>query len=98
MFARKPVALFKYAVFKSDIEDSGLSFVDLGNSYILEGGLVKIADEVFDRAIKNLVDLLFNRQKYLAATENNFSIGSEKFGYGTLEGILRELLSSCISL
>jgi len=64
----------------------------------LEGGLVKIADEVFDRAIKNLVDLLFNRQKYLAATENNFSIGSEKFGYGTLEGILRELLSSCISL
>ncbi len=98
MFARKPVALFKYAVFKSDIEDSGLSFVDLGNSYILEGGLVKIADEVFDRAIKNLVDLLFNRQKYLAATENNFSIGSKKFGYGALEGILRELLSSCSSL
>jgi len=64
----------------------------------LEGGLVKIADEVFDRAIKNLVDLLFNRQKYLAATENNFSIGSKKFGYGALEGILRELLSSCSSL
>ncbi|HPB63231.1 MAG: glycosyltransferase [Mesotoga sp.] len=94
MFARKPVALFKYAVFKSDIEDSGLSFVDLGDSYVLEGGLAKIPDEVFDGAVLNLVDLLFNRQKYLAATENNFSTGSEKFSYGALAGILRELLSN----
>jgi glycosyltransferase involved in cell wall biosynthesis len=97
MFARKPVALFKYAVFKSDIEDSGLSFIDLGDSYILEGGLAKIPDEVFDGAVLSLVDLLFNRQRYLAATENNFSTGSEKFSYGALAGILRELLSNCSS-
>jgi len=89
---RKPLALFRYSVFKSDIQNSGISFVDLGDQYIYTDGLAEIPEQVIRSAVKEIAELLFDEKKYEEAAEKNFQIGREKFSLETLQRILTKII------
>ncbi|HDP76595.1 MAG TPA: glycosyltransferase family 1 protein [Mesotoga infera] len=89
---RKPLALFRYSVFKSDIQDSGISFVDLGDQYGYKEGLAEIPDRNIINAAKDISELLFDRDRYIEVTERNFELGREKFSFETLSEIIQELI------
>ncbi len=92
LFARKPIALFRYSVFKSDIQDSGISFVDLGDQYSYIEGLVEVPELNLKRASEDTLGLLFDPERYREVTESNFELGSRKFSFETLSAIIRELV------
>ncbi|MBN2219814.1 MAG: glycosyl transferase group 1, partial [Kosmotogaceae bacterium] len=90
---KKPLALFRYSVFKSDIQNSGISFVDLGDRYIYTDGLAEIPEQAIRSAVKEIAELLFDEKKYEEAAEKNFQIGREKFSLETLGDIVNRLIA-----
>lgn len=93
---RKPLALFRYSVFKSDIQNSGISFVDLGDRYIYSDGLAEIPEQTILSAVKEITELLFDREKYEETAEKNFQIGREKFSLETLGDIVKGLITDLV--
>ncbi len=90
--AKKPVALFEYEIFKSDIKPSGLEYVDLGDTFTKKGDLVKVSPQLLEKGAEECMRILFNKENYESMTENNFRIGKEFFGYATLEKLIEEIL------
>ena len=93
LVSKKPVAIFRYSVFKSDIQDSGISFIDLGDQYGYKEGLVEIPDWNIKNAVKDISELLFDQERYREVTERNFELGREKFSFETLSEIIQELIA-----
>ncbi len=93
LVSKKPVAIFRYSVFKSDIHDSGISFIDLGDQYGYKEGLVEIPDWNIKNAVKDISELLFDQERYREVTERNFELGREKFSFETLSEIIQELIA-----
>lgn len=89
VFARKPVMIFEYPVFKSDIKDKGYAVISMGDRaepgresdlFVLPDGVVeKIADEVLSTLINpetpGILDI-------------NFKIGRAHNSYKVLESLL----------
>jgi len=93
LVSKKPVAIFRYSVFKSDIQDSGISFIDLGDQYGYKEGLVEIPDWNIKNAVKDISELLFDQERYREVIERNFELGREKFSFETLSEIIQELIA-----
>ncbi len=92
IMAKKPVALFEYEIFKSDIKPSGLKYVDLGDVFTKRGDLVKVTPEVLEKGAEECLKILFNKEIYESTVEKNFKIGKEFFGYATLKKLIEEIL------
>ena len=90
--AAKPIALFEYPVFEKDIKSSGIRYVSLGRSYKIENDFVTVNDEVINAAAREMLEILFDRDKYQSTIKENFEIGKKNFGYRKLKEILSELL------
>ncbi|RLL82948.1 glycosyltransferase family 4 protein [Mesotoga sp. BH458_6_3_2_1] len=93
LVSRKPVAIFRYSVFMSDIQDSGISFIDLGDQYGYKEGLVEIPAMNIKNAAIEISELLFDRERYREVTERNFELGREKFSFDTLSEIIQGLIA-----
>ncbi len=91
VFARKPVMVFEYPVFKSDIKDKGYAVISMGDRAepnrendlfrLPEGKVEDIADDV----IASLLD-----PETPAMLKNNFKIGKSHNSYEALEALLAE--------
>lgn len=91
--AKKPVVLFEYEVFKSDIKPAGLKYVSLGDRYFRENGFVKVDNGVLRKAVEEISRLLFDPFLYRDTVEHNFEVGKKHFSLERLEDILsREVL------
>jgi glycosyltransferase involved in cell wall biosynthesis len=91
--AKKPVVLFEYEVFKSDIKPAGLKYVSLGDRCFRENGLVKVDERILKKAVEEISRLLFDPSLYRETVEHNFEVGKKYFSLERLEDILsREVL------
>ncbi|ACB09924.1 MAG TPA: glycosyl transferase family 1 [Thermotoga sp.] len=91
--AKKPVVLFEYEVFKSDIKPAGLKYVSLGDRCFRENGLVKVDERILKKAVEEISRLLFDPSLYRETVEHNFEVGKRHFSLERLEDILsREVL------
>ncbi|NUU98551.1 mannosylglucosylglycerate synthase [Marinitoga sp. 1138] len=90
--AKKPVVLFEYEIFLSDIKNSGLEYINLGNEYEMIDGFVTVNREILEKAADELIEILFNKEKYYGIIERNFEVGKKYFSFDTLENIIRNLL------
>lgn len=89
VFARKPVMIFEYPVYKSDIKDKGYAVISMGDRaepgresdlFVLPDGMVeKIADEVLATLIN---------PETSAILDINFKIGRAHNSYEVLESLL----------
>ncbi len=92
IMAKKPVALFEYEIFKSDIKPSGLEYVNLGDVFTKKGDFVKIKPEILEKGAKECLKILFDKEVYEKMVEKNFKIGREFFGYATLKKLIEEIM------
>jgi mannosylglucosylglycerate synthase len=85
IYSKKPVAVFQYPVFITDLAPKGFKFIDLGTEIHKDeqSELVKLPKEVLDAAAEHSVAVLMNKQLYVEMTELNFRLGAENFGYGS---------------
>ena len=93
LFAKKPLVVFEYPVFKSDIKEYNLNLASLGSNYKeREDGYIKIEEEKFKPAIKKAKKYLKDKSYRQQAVEENFKIASENFSYQRLEELLKKLI------
>ncbi len=94
IFAKKPVVLYEYPVFKSDIRPFGYEYISLGDRAFFneEVGLWEVPVEDLKRAADRFTDVLVD-SRTRDLVEKNFEIAKVHHSYTTLRRMLRELLN-----
>lgn len=95
VFSKKPLVIFEYPVYKSDIAPLGFDFVSLGDEvfYDKAEGLYRVNVDVLEKAARRLSDLLSNERALSENVEKNFEIGKKYLSLQSLQGYLQEILS-----
>jgi glycosyltransferase involved in cell wall biosynthesis len=92
LFAKKPMVVYEYPVYRTDIKERGFNVISLGDTYTLdENGLVKIDDEIIKKAAKECIKLLTDEGYRSQFVEENYKIGKEYFSYESLGRLLSQL-------
>ena len=93
IFARKPVVVYEYPVFKTDIKKEGYNYISLGNGRLgtTPDGLLEIPQKSIKAAVKQTIKWLTNK-KLNEKLEENFQIGKKYHGYKILEKFLVDKL------
>jgi glycosyltransferase involved in cell wall biosynthesis len=93
VFAKKPVALFEYPVFKSDIRKEGYTVITFGDtiSGYTEDGLVKLDHSIIQR-VANEVIAMITDPKTVEVMNENFKLGDKYHGNEFLKKLLMDLV------
>lgn len=84
VFARKPVVVFEYPVFTSDIRTQGFQVVSLGSTYeTTSNGLIRVDESKVTAAAEEILLILTDREKYDSMVAVNFAIGKAKYDTNT---------------
>lgn len=94
VFAKKPLVVVEYPVYKTDIEPFGFKFISLGSNYRFDerSGFYKISDDVLKEKAEELFKLLKDADKKNQVTEYNFTIGKEHLSLQALQKYISALL------
>ncbi|OCA87880.1 glycosyl transferase family 1 [Bacillus sp. FJAT-27225] len=89
VFAQKPIVIYEYPVFGTDIADKGFFFISLGANYQLTSdGLVFVPDEKITHASREAVLILTDHELYQRMIEENFKVARKHYSYLSLEQYL----------
>jgi len=92
-FAKKPMLVFEYDVYKKDIKGKGFKVVSLGDKHELdEDGLAKVNKRVIKRAAGECIKLLIDKDYREKMVEENFQSGRRYFSYESLEEKLKIII------
>jgi len=93
LFAKKPMLVFEYDVYKEDIKRKGFKVISLGDKYELdEYGLAKVDKKVIKRAAGECIKLLIDKDCREKMVEENFQLGREFFSHESLEKKLKMII------
>ena len=92
VFAKKPVIVYEYPVYGTDIKDKGFDIISLGKTHSVDkNGLVVVEQEKIENAASESVEILLNAQKRRDVVEKNFAVCDKHFSYESLESILNKI-------
>jgi len=91
VFAKKPLMLFEYPVFKSDIKDKGYSVISMGDRAETNkaNNLFKLPEGTVEKVSTQVISTLISRETP-SLLEKNFNIGKANNSYMVLESLLAE--------
>jgi mannosylglucosylglycerate synthase len=90
LFAKKPMIVFEYSVFVSDIKEKGFKYASLGQEYVVgEDGLAKVEGKYVKSAAESCIMYLKDKEMRDKHVEENFQIGAKYFSLEGLEEILK---------
>jgi len=93
LFAKKPMLVFEYDVYKEDIKRKGFKIISLGDRYKLdEYGLAKVEKKIIKRAAGECIKLLIDKDYREKMVEENFQLGREFFSHESLEDKLKMIV------
>jgi len=93
LFAKKPMLVFEYDVYKEDIKEKGFKVISLGDKYELDKyGLAKVSEGVIKRAAGECIKLLIDKDYRKKMVEENFRLGSEFLSLESLEKKLKSIV------
>lgn len=95
IFAKKPIVVFEYPVFKKDIVTEGYQVISLGDKYTpaRDRGLCSLPNETAQEAAQQAIDVLLDSKKYEEIVETNFCFGEKNHSYSTLRRYLHDTLN-----
>lgn len=94
VFARVPIIMFEYDVYKTDIGPKGFEIISLGDRYCLrENGLVRVETGKIERVCEKVVDIINDLEAAQQMAGKNFELGCEHFSFEKLEEILTGLFN-----
>ncbi len=95
VFARLPVLIYEYPVWKTDLAPANFDVVSLGDTVTGKDrrGLVEVAPAKLAAAADQIIAILTDPQRRKAIGDHNYEAGRKHFGYDTLERLIRELLA-----
>ena len=90
--AKKPIAMYEYPVFESDLRHYGFRICSMENRYRDVRPLKTIPPEAVRRAAERMWQLLTDRAAYEAVVNKNLSIMCKYFSFKKLSAALNKLL------
>jgi len=94
VFARVPIIMFEYDVYKTDIGPKGFEIITLGDRYGLrENGLVCVETGKIERVCEKAVDIINDLEAAQQMVGKNFDLGRKHFSFEKLEEILTGLFN-----
>ncbi|MDK2919791.1 MAG: mannosylglucosylglycerate synthase [Candidatus Petromonas sp.] len=95
LFAKKPMIVYEYPVYKTDIKERGFNIVSLGDKHTIdEKNLVSIDYKLIKNAAKECIKLLIDSEYRSRFVEENFELGRKYFSYESLEKILCKIFDT----
>ncbi|MBI2357040.1 glycosyltransferase family 4 protein [Candidatus Dojkabacteria bacterium] len=93
IFARKPIVVFEYPVYKSDIGPEGYKVFSLGGECAVDErtGLKFVDPEIIEETVRGLLREIFSYQ-FNKVSLNNFAIGDRFHGKERLKELIFSLL------
>ena len=92
VFAKKPVVVYEYPVYLTDIKASSFDIISLGSKHTIgKNKLVNVEDKVLERVAVESIEVLTDNYKRNHVVEMNFEIAKQHFSYDALEAILKKL-------
>ncbi len=94
IFAKKPIAVFEYPVFKSDIRKEGYNIVSFGDKFVVDKktGEISLPKGAMKKAVDKTICNLLNK-KLKKRAERNFKIGKKYHNYEILEKFLLSIIN-----
>jgi len=93
LFAKKPMLVFEYDVYKEDIKEKGFKVISLGDKYELdEYSLAKVSEGIIKRAAGECIKLLMDKDYREKMVEENFRLGSKFLSLESLEEKLKSIV------
>ena len=94
IFAKKPVVIFEYPVYKSDLKEVGFDLVSLGDEITGydKRGLVKLPDKAIENSVDEIIKLLKNDQKRKKVIQKNYEIAQYNYSFKVLNDMIKEIL------
>jgi glycosyltransferase involved in cell wall biosynthesis len=93
LFAKKPMLVFEYDVYKEDIKEKEFEVISLGDKYELnEYGLAKVSKGVIKRAAEECIKLLIDKDYREKMVDKNFQSGKKHFSLESLEERLKSIV------
>lgn len=89
---RKPLAMFEYPVYETDLRHYGFRICSMGNQYRDVRPLKIIPRGAVSSAARRMWALLTDRAAYEAAVDKNFAILEKQFSYKRLSAALNKIL------
>lgn len=97
LFAKKPMIVYEYSVFRSDIAKYGFKNISLGSNHTMRntpyGEYAQVNEKVLKQAAEQAIKLLKDSEAYRDMVNTNFEIGRRWFSLEALEAILQEIIS-----
>lgn len=95
VFAKLPIFVFEYPVWKSDLGREGFDVVSLGGELLDpdDSGLAMLPPVAIENAADSLCVILADPRRRNEAAGRNFAIGRDRFSFDALEIAIRGLLS-----
>ena len=96
IFAKKPVIIFEYPVYKSDLKRNGFSFVSLGSKFKSDkkSGFVSVPKVRQYEAAKEVIKLLIDNKLRKETVDYNFRLARKNYSYHSLKRIISSLFKS----
>ena len=93
LFAKKPMLVFEYNVYKKDIKEKGFKVISLGDKYELDkSGLAKVDQKIVKRAAGECIKMLINKDDREKMVEKNFQLGRKYLSLESLEEKLKMII------
>jgi glycosyltransferase involved in cell wall biosynthesis len=93
LFAKKPMLVFEYDVYKEDIKRKGFKVISLGDKYELDKyDLAKVDKKIIKRTAGECIKLLIDKDCREKMVEENFQLGREYFSLESLEEKLKSIV------
>lgn len=93
LFAKKPMLVFEYDVYKEDIKEKGFKVISLEDKYELDKyGLAKVDQRAIKRAAGECIKLLIDKDYREKMVEENFQSGKKHFSLESLEERLKSIV------
>lgn len=96
-WARLPIAVYEYPVFRTDIAPLGFWYVSLGNTYERdEKGLARVPERVLCRAAEEIASLLASPKRYRQVVDHNYKLAKSHFSIEVLAERYGELVNAIL--
>ncbi|AUD62909.1 hypothetical protein BK010_04660 [Tenericutes bacterium MO-XQ] len=95
VFAKKPLLIYEYPVYLTDIKALGFDVVSLGDTHkVNDDQMVYVDHEIIEQAEIQISEILFDSTRYKDLTEKNFEIAKDKLSFKELRNILKNIISN----
>ncbi|UCZ52838.1 glycosyltransferase family 4 protein [Bacillus shivajii] len=93
IYAKKPMVIYEYPVYVTDLKDKGFQFASLGDTHEgEETEIVTVSEEKVQEAASEVLKTLIDPEYRENAVQKNFEIGKKHFSYAALKDCVENLV------